>query len=290
MIWLDGKFCKAMQVSLLAHSLHYGGAVYEGLRFYKTDSGVRAIFRLKDHLERLLASASVMGMEISYSVNDLMQVAVQAVQRSGLEEGYIRPMIYRGEGIGLMSANISVHTMIAILPWGKGQESITLTTSSFIRMHPGSTNIRAKVAGHYVNSYLAAAEARKSGVDDALLLDYKSNVAETSVANVFFVKGETVFTPARENIFPGITRDTVIVTLAAAGRIVEERNISLAEVLQSDAMFVVGTAAEVLPVVKLDGKEFNVNHPAVLRCRGIYQRAIRGGLLGAPDHWLTYVD
>ena len=287
-MWFDGKFVADADahVSLLSHSLHYGGAVYEGIRFYQTADGRKAVFRLQDHLVRLHQSAQVMGMEM-YPMKVLEDVIVQAVRMSSYEEGYIRPMVFRGEGIGLMASNISVHTMIAILPWAKGQESIRLVTSPIVRLHPGSTNIEVKVAGHYVNSYLAAAEARKRDADDALLLDWQGYVAETSVANVFFLKGNRIFTPKRGSIFPGITRDTTMSLLAASGQIVEERNLSLSQAMFCDAMFLAGTACEILPVTRLDQREFCSYDSRVARCMDLYQQAIRHGL---REDWLTYVD
>lgn len=290
MTWLDGKFVRDVEarVGLLSHSLHYGGAVYEGIRFYMTIDSCRAIFRLKDHVERLVASATAMGME-TYPVEMLMTAIVEAVQLSGLEAGYIRPMVFRGEGIGLMSANIASHTMIAVLPWADGPPSTRLVTSQFIRLHPRSTKIEVKAAGHYVNSYLAAAEARKQGADDALLCDWQGNVAETSVANVFFVKGERVFTPKRGNIFAGLTRYTVIELLKQVGVEVEECDFSLAQALFCDAMFVAGTATEVLPVVKLNDKQFDLENSTVLCCRNVYKQVVTGGLHDTPTDWLTYV-
>lgn len=290
-MWLDGKFVldAEAKTSLLSHSLHYGGAVYEGIRFYKTEGGRHAIFRLKDHLKRLQASARTMSME-TYTIKALTDATIKAVRQSGLEEGYIRPMVFRGEGLGLMSLGILVHTMVAVLPWNKGPDSITLATTGMVRLHPGSTNVKAKVAGHYVNSYLAAAQAREKGADDALLLDWQGDLAETSVANVFIVRGERIFTPRRDHIFPGITRDTVIAILAANDRKVVERHISLDEALQCDAMFVAGTAAEVLPVARLNDRVFEPGHGVVTLCHNLYQRVIRGGLGKTFPDWLTFVD
>ena len=291
-MWLDGKTVEKVAVSPLSHSLHYGGAVYEGIRFYQTQDGRRAIFRLNDHLKRLLVSAVVMRMKIPYSLDQLMQATIAEVRQSGLEEGYIRPIVFRGEGLGLMSRGNVAHTLIAVVPWVDGPESTTLAFSHMIRMHPVSTVITAKVAGHYVNSYLAAAEAQDRGADDALLLDYQGNVAEASVANVFIVKGDSVITPPSGNIFCGITRDTVIRLLdVIRGQKVEERTVSPIDALfRADAMFVAGTAAEVLPVAKLDDRDFDVGNKTVVLCRDLYRQAITGALSGAPDCWLAYVD
>jgi len=292
MVWSDGKLMeKEKVIGPLSHSLHYGGAVFEGIRFYEIPcSRKRAIFRLEDHIQRLLASACVMGMEIPYGAEELCEAVLATIKQSNLQAGYIRPLIFRGEGIGLMSQVIEVYTMIAVLPWTDGPKSAKLATSSLMRLHSASTVIGAKIAGHYVNSYMAAARARKQGADDALLLDYEGNVAESSVANVFFVRGKKVFTPKQGNIFSGITRNTVIQLLDLLGIEVVEREISLAEALKFNAMFLTGTACEVLPVSELDDRKFDTDHPIVLHCREMYRQAVSGNLLSAPANWLTYVD
>ena len=271
-MWFDGEFIEDAQarVSPLSHSLHYGGAVYEGIRFYEFPHNFwRSVFRLQDHINRLLVSAQVMDMESPYGAEELCEAVLESVKKSDLQAGYIRPAIFRGEGIGLMSPGIPVHTMIAVLPWAQGPDSISLATSKMIRLHPRSTSIGAKVAGHYVNSYLAAAEAKKSRANDALLLDYEDNVAETSIANVFFVKGETIFTPKTENIFPGITRDTILYLCHG-----EERDVSLQEAKEADAMFVTGTACEVLPVARLDDKVFDTENPLVRKIRAFFGHVV----------------
>ena len=293
MVWYDGKLVKNEEVGVspLSHSLHYGGAVFEGIRFYEIPCGsARAVFRLKDHIDRLLASACAMGMEIPYGVEELCEAVLDTIKQSNLQAGYIRPIIFRGEGIGLMSSGITVHVMVAVMPWVKGRESVNLATSQTIRLHPSSTNINVKVAGHYVNSWMAATEAKSLGADDALLLDWEGNVAEASVANVFFVKGDKIFTPSRKNIFSGITRNTVIHFCSKWSNAVEERTVTFAEAKDADAMFLAGTACEVLPVAKLDGKQLNTNHSIVLYCRNVYQKVVQAGLPKMTlDHWLTNV-
>lgn len=288
-MWFDGKFVGDAEshMSLLSHSLHYGGAVYEGIRFYEFPHNFwRSVFRLQDHIDRLLASAQAMDMEVPYRAEELCEAVLESVRASNLQAGYIRPAIFRGEGIGLMSPGIVVHAMIAVLELPHGPKSINLATSKMIRLHPHSSDIKAKVAGHYVNSYLAAAAAKKLGADDALLLDYEGNVAETSVANVFFVKGEKIFTPKADNIFPGITRDTIL----SFGNY-EERNVSLEEAKDAEAMFVTGTACEVLPVARLDDKVFDTEHRFVQRMRSYFWGVVDSSIpVSKAKSWLDTLE
>lgn len=299
--WFDGQLVplESVRVSPLAHSLHYGGAVFEGIRFYEfIHNGRRCVFRLEDHIHRLLASARIMGMESPYSTDELCEAVLSTVRQSDLYADYIRPVIFRGEGIGLNSENLRTHVMIAlvVLPWQQTIKPIELVTSRFIRLHPQSTEITAKVAGHYVNSYLAAMEAKKAGADDALLLDHKGNVAETSIANVFFVKGESIFTPRLGSIFPGLTRDCIIdfcenFRPPKFGKMqIEQRDISLEEAMSADAMFVTGTACEVLPVAKLNGKQFDTQNPRVLFLQQMYWGMVLNSIPCHQPSWLSVVD
>jgi branched-chain amino acid aminotransferase len=288
-VWYDGKFVEEVGIPLTTHSLHYGGAVFEGIRFYRTHDGWRAVFRLDDHLERLMYSAGVMEMVCPFSVAELKEATLELIRRSGLSEGYIRPVVFQGDGLGLCADNLPVHTGIIVLPWHQRTEPLQLIKSSLVRLHPASAFMEAKVAGHYVNSRLAALEAKRAGADDGLLLDYKGSVAETSVANVFFINGGRVFTPARGSIFPGLTRSTVISLCAEQGIEVQEGRITLGGAFFSDAMFAAGTACEVLAVSRLGDKAYDIANPVLLRCRELYQQAIRGQL--APrTQWLTVVE
>lgn len=275
MLWLDGKFTEtANEVSLLSNSLHYGGAVFEGIRFYEMRSCQRGIFRLSDHIKRLVASATFAGMTCPFSESDLEQAVIQSVLASGLPEGYIRPIVFQGEGLPL-TGRLAVHVAVAVTEWPKQPDSVTLQTSQFIRTHPRSTILQAKIAGHYVNSCLASREAKLNGFGDALLLDYEGNVADSTTANVFFVKGKRIFTPTADNIFVGITRDTMLVTLEREGYGVIEKKISLSEAYEADGMFLAGTACEILPVSKLDEVEFCSNN-LVEECRRLYSNIVRG--------------
>lgn len=288
-MWHDGEFVEEVNIPLDAHGLHYGGAVYEGMRFYQTHGGCRAVFRLDDHLERLLYSAGVMEMVCPFSVAELKAVILELIRRSGLSEGYVRPIVFNGSGLGLCAKNLTTHAGVVVLPWEQATRPISLIKSSLMRLHPASAIMEAKIAGHYVNSRLAALEAKRAGADDALLLDYEGNVAETSVANVFLINGGRISTPACGNIFPGLTRASVIALCTEQKIEVQERSVSLGAALFSDAMFVAGTACEVLAISRLGDKTYDPANPVLLRCRELYQQAIRGQI-ASRTQWLTVVE
>ncbi len=175
-----------------------------------------------------------------------------------------------------------------VIPWATAKPEIKLRTSSLIRLHPQSTNIQIKVAGHYVNSFLATTEAKKHGADDALMLDHQGNVAETSVANIFLISGANIITPCAKNIFAGITRDSVIKLCKFAGSTVAESEVSYEMARASEGIFIAGTATEVMPVTDLDGQPLIVSR-FVQRCRDLYALAVKGEIQEF-QHWLTFVD
>ncbi|MFA5991111.1 MAG: aminotransferase class IV [Candidatus Doudnabacteria bacterium] len=287
MIWFDGSFVATAVIDPLSHSLHYGGAVFEGIRFYGTLKGV-AIFRLADHVNRLFFSAESLGMVIPFSRKEIADAVIGAVKLSGFSDGYIRPLVFRDGGLGLSANGLPVHVMVAVIPWAKGKSEVSLKVSSFIRLHPQSTVLGVKASGHYVNSFLASAEARGQGADDALLLDYQGNIAETSVANIFLVNGSTIITPSPSCIFAGITRDSIIQLCGYAGIVVSEENIPLETTRGVEGMFIAGTAAEITQVEKLDGQPLVVSELGQ-RCSSLYMMAVYGRL-AEFCHWLTFVE
>lgn len=254
-----------------------------------THEGRIAIFRLDDHLKRLLFSASVMEMTCRFSAAELKSAIIEMVRHSGLSEGYVRPIIFQGEGLGLCADNLPVHTGIIVLPWKQRTEPLRLIKSSLKRLHPASAVMEAKIAGHYVNSRLAALGAKSAGADDGLLLDHEGCVAETSVTNVFVINNGRISTPARGNIFPGLTRASVIDLCAEEGIDVQECKIPLAGAQTCDALFVAGTAYEILAVSRLGDRVYDTTNPILLRCQELYQQAVRGQIPSRTD-WLTYVD
>ncbi len=290
--WVDGNMIplKDATIPLLTHSLHYGSAVFEGIRFYNTPNGP-AIFRLSEHVDRLLLSARVLSMPVKYSKTALIHAIVATVKKNKLPAGYIRPIIYFGEKMGLNPTGAPLHTAIAAWPWGSylGDKPVSVKTSSYIRIHPDSVETKAKVSGYYVNSIYATLEAHKHGFHEALLLDHNRNVAEGPGENIFMVKRGKLYTPPLGTILPGITRSTIM-TLARELKIpVTEKILKLRDLKSADELFFCGTAAEVTSIGKLDAKKFTkAPGPLTSRIRSLYLNVVHGKI---PRHtnWLMVV-
>jgi len=255
-IWMDGELINwdDAKIHVLSHTMHYGSGVFEGIRFYKTDRGP-AIFRLREHIDRLFKSARVFDMKIIPSREDIVEACVNLVRVNKLESGYIRPIVYFGYGmLGLNPGANPVQVAIAAWPWGKylGTGAIKVKVSRFIRIHPRSTIANAKVVGHYVNSILASQEAKEADYNEALLLDFNGYVAEGPGENVFIVKDGILRTPPLGAILPGITRASVMKLAADLGYEVEEVPLTVQEFKAADEAFFTGTAAEVTAIHQLD--------------------------------------
>ncbi len=255
-IWKNGEFVPWEQAvtHVLTHSLHYGGAAFEGIRCYKTPKGT-ALFRLKEHIERLFYSAGILQMDIPYAKEEIQKACVETVLKNKLQEGYVRPLIYFGYGkMGLNPKGAPVDCAVACWPWGQylGEEMVALKTSTYIRIHPQSTVCDAKISGHYVNSTLASLEVYNTKYHEALFLDYQGNVAEGPGENIFIVKNKTLFTPPAGTILMGITRDTVLRIAKSRAVPFEEKTLAREDVYRADEAFFTGTAAEVTPIKSLD--------------------------------------
>lgn len=251
-IWLNGKLIPwaDAKVHILAHALHYGSAVFEGVRAYKTDSGP-AIFRLQEHVDRLFYSAKTLQMEVPHTAEEISKACIQTIADNELESCYIRPIIYYGYGImGLNPVGAPIDVAVACWPWGAylPHETVNVKISDYIRIHPNSLVTDAKVSGHYVNSILAVQALKDTNYHEALLLDYNGNVAEGPGENIFMIKDSKIFTPKLGTILAGITRDTVCKIAARANIEVIERDISPEELLLADECFFTGTAAEITPI------------------------------------------
>ena len=218
-IWLDGELVpwREAKVHVLTHTLHYGMGVFEGVRAYETQAGT-AIFRLKEHTDRLFRSAHILGMKMPFDKDTLNEVQRTVVRENGLKSAYLRPMCFLGsEGMGLRADNLSTHVMVAAWEWGAylGAESmekgIRIRTSSYTRHHVNITMCKAKANGNYMNSMLALQEALSCGYDEALLLDTEGYVAEGSGENIFIVRDGTLYTPDLASALEGVTRDTIVV-------------------------------------------------------------------------------
>jgi len=286
-IWMDGSMVPydEANVHVLTHSLHYGLAVFEGMRCYKGDDGRSAIFRAREHIRRLFDSAHIVEMPIPYSQEEVVKACADVVRVNRLQECYLRPLAFYGEGeMGLSARGNKVRLAIAAWPWGAylGEDSIKkgvrLKTSSFVRFHHNSLMPMAKASGHYVNSILAGYEARRNGYDEALLLDVNGYVAEGSGENFFVVRDGVVRTPPLTSILPGITRDAVITILKDAAIPVVEEHFPRDVVYIADEAFMTGTAAEVTPVRELDDRVVGDGKPGPITMKvvEIFRAALHG--------------
>ncbi|HUR11928.1 MAG TPA: branched-chain amino acid transaminase [Flavitalea sp.] len=248
-IYYDGKFVHATEAKtdLYSQSLHYGIAVFEGIRAYNTVSGQAKIFKAAAHFNRLQRSSELVHIPYEYSNEQLIEVSYELLDRNGLQDAYIRPLIFCGPNMGLGKTS-EAHIMICVWQWPAllGEKLIRVVTSPYERPNPKGFLMEAKVSGHYVNSILAGQDARDRGYDEALLLDLNGNVAEGPGANVFFEKDGKLFTPPLGNILPGITRATVLHICKERNIEVEERFFKPEEMKGADAAFFCGTAAEVV--------------------------------------------
>ncbi len=294
-IWLDGKFVDWDKANfhIITHALHYGTAVFEGIRCYKTKNGP-AVFRLDDHLNRLFYSANCLGMKVNLGNGDLRMAIKNLVLSNGLEDCYIRPLIfYSSDQMGLLPETDKVSIAVACWPWilrTGASSGVRVMTSKFIRPHPASVPIEAKISGHYSNSVMASQEAKNAGFDEALLLDYRGCVAEGPGENIFLVKNSALVTPAKGTILAGITRDSIIRLAKDKGLQVLEREIKPPELKEADEVFFVGTAAEIWPVLKIDGSR--INNGKVGDITSDLMKKYRSLVRGENDkysHWLTFV-
>ena len=298
-IWMDGEFVPwdQAQVHVLTPSLHYGWGVYEGIRAYPTADGP-AVFRLRDHLKRLHDSARVYLMDPGWTVDELAEASVELLCRTGLESGYLRPIVYLGYGaMGVAPALDSARVAIAAWPWGSylgekaDHEGCRLVVSSWQRNGTHSVPPLAKATGAYVNSALAKVAAIRAGYDDALMLTPTGHVAEASAANIFAVRdGELITPPVSDNILPGVTRDTIITLARDLGFTVREQSLTRSELYVADEAFLTGTAAEIVPVASVDDRPTAAAGcgPITKQLRDAFHDVVRG-LNPAYRHWLDYV-
>lgn len=260
-IYYNGQFVKANEATtnLYGQSLHYGYAVFEGIKSYETENGTK-IFKAKEHYDRLRRSAELMYMPFEYTTDELIKLTYEVLERNGFTNAYIRPIVFCSPNMALSKGKES-YLAIEAWEWTNGYmaNKMRIMTSSFQRPNPKAFKVEAKVSGHYVNSILACQEAKDAGYDEALVLDANGYVAESSGANVFFEKDGTLFTPSKGSILPGITRATVIDICNKLDIPVEEKFFTPDEMRGADAAFFCGTAAEVLALDSLDDVPFAKN-------------------------------
>ncbi len=299
-IWMDGELVdwEKATVHVLTHSLHYGMGVFEGIRAYPTVNGP-AIFRLRDHVKRLLRGTRILQMDLPYSEDEIFDAVRLTVAENGLDNCYIRPLAYLGYGeMGMNPITSKVRLAIALWPWGSylGDEAmrtgIRLKVSSWARNDPRSVPTAAKCSGMYVNSSLAKLEAARAGYDEALLCTTSGLLSEGTGENVFVARGGSLYTPPPSSAgsLEGITADTVTTIARDLGRSVIEREMRRTDLYMADEAFLTGTAAEVVPVGSVDDRPVGTGEPGPItrEIQEVYFATVRGTVDQYKD-WLEYV-
>jgi len=297
-IWYDGHLVpwRDATTHVLTHTLHYGMGVFEGVRAYKAGKGT-AIFRLREHTDRLFNSAYIFKMKMPFDQETLMEAQREVVRANNLESCYIRPIVFYGsEAMGIAATAISVHVAVAAWPWGAylGDEGmrngIRVKTSSFTRHHVNINMCRSKSVGTYTNSILAHQEVAHDGYDEALLLDVDGYVAEGAGENIFIVKKGKLYTPDLTSCLEGITRDSILTLAKESGLEVIEKRITRDEVYCADEAFFTGTAAEVTPIRELDTRTIGsgTRGPITTQLQQAFFDCV-GGKHPKHSDWLDYV-
>ncbi|HZB99279.1 MAG TPA: branched-chain amino acid transaminase [Nitrososphaeraceae archaeon] len=296
-IWFDGKFVKwdEAKVPIMTHALHYGTAVFEGIRAYASRNNLY-VFKLKEHMERLHRSASVYSIALNYTAKELCEATTQLLIKTGLREScYIRPLTFVGlHGIDLnITRESPTHTAIIIFPLAKyfRGEGIKACISSWRRIHDSAMPPMAKAAGNYLNSILATQESRRNGYDESILLDRDGYVSEASGENIFLVRNNNIYTPSiASSALEGITRDTAITIAKDLGYKVKERSISRSELYIADEIFLTGTAAEIIAVTSIDDRAIGngIEGSITKSIREKYSEIVSANVEGFMS-WLTPV-
>ncbi|MEA3343655.1 MAG: branched-chain amino acid transaminase [archaeon] len=297
-VWMNGKLTDwdNATVHIMAHALHYGSSVFEGIRCYNTKKGP-AIFRLNEHTKRLIESAKIYRMQIPYTQVDINSAIKQTIRANNLKECYIRPLIFKSTGgMSLNPLNVKTDTVIAVWSWGAylGEEAleagIDVKISSWSRMAPNTHPGMAKAGGNYINSQLAKIEAVEDGYAEAIMLNTAGFVAEGSGENIFMVKDKTIYTPQiSDSILPGITRDSIIKIAKELNYEVKEVTIPREMLYLADELFFTGTAAEVTPIRSVDKISIGegTRGPITKKLQGTFFGILKSG---QRKDWFEYID
>lgn len=299
-IWMDGQLVDwdAAQVHVLSHTLHYGLGAFEGIRCYEREDGRSAVFRLREHVDRLFESALIATIPMRWSHDEVTQACLDTIRANGLRECYLRPLVFLGDGaMGLFGRGNPTRLAIAAWKWGaylgdEGLEKgIRAKVSSYARPGINSVMSKAKVVGNYVNSILAKREVVDAGYEEAIMLDPQGYVAEGSGENIFMVRNGQVITPPLSGaILAGITRDTVIQLCTELNLPVVERQISRDELYVAKEIFVTGTAAEVTPIREIDDRVIGAGSrgPITKQIQDRFFTTVRGREVTHPE-WLAFI-
>ena len=299
-IWLDGKFIDwhDAKIHVLSHVVHYGSAVFEGIRVYQRSDNESVIFRMEDHFNRLFDSAKIYKMKVNFTKEEMMNATVELLKINNLKSGYIRPFIFRGYGsLGVYPMNCPVQSAVAAWEWGKylGEDAmekgIRCRVSSWNRAAPNTFPSLAKIAGNYINSQLMKMEAVEDGFDEAIALDSYGFVSEGSGENIFMIKNDIIFTPpTNSSILAGITRHSVFQMARDLGIIIKQHVLPRESLYIADEVFLTGTAAEITPVVEIDNIKVKEGKRGPIT--KILQEKFFNIINGKEEdkhHWLTIV-
>jgi branched-chain amino acid aminotransferase len=298
-IWIDGNMVdwKDANIHVLSHVIHYGTSVFEGIRAYKNEKGV-AVFRLKEHVQRLFDSAKIYKIDIPYTQEEIEEAILETVRVNDLDGCYIRPIVFRGYGeLGVNPLNCPVNVVIAAWEWGSylGEEGmangVDIGISSWRKPAPDTFPALAKCGANYMNSQLAKLEAIDNGYDEAIMLDYEGHVSEGSGENIFLVEGEKLFTPAMSSSnLKGITRDSIMTVARDLGYEVVEEVISRERLYSANEVFFTGTAAEVTPIRSIDHRQIGIGK------RGPISEKLQSAFFDIVEaktedkyNWLSYI-
>ena len=297
-IWLNNEYIdwKNANTHILTHALHYGSGVFEGIRAYETPKGP-AIFKAKEHYERLIKSCDAYDLKCNYSIDSLISVTQQLILKNKLPSCYIRPIVYTDYGsIGIIPKETTYSTAIAIWKWGSYlgddgiKNGISCIISDVIKTPSTSMPSTAKSCANYANSFLAKKKAINEGYDEAILLNQKGTIAEGPGENIFIINNSTIKTPPiSDDVLQGITRDTAITLAKDIGLEVREESISIEELMNADECFFTGTAAEITPIRKINNKNIGNGAKGIItdKIQNLYFETVKGKA-SQYDHWLTY--
>ncbi len=297
-IWFNGSLVpyEDATVHVLTHALHYGTSVFEGIRCYHTDKG-SGVFRLQEHMRRLIDSAKIYRMELPYTLDELQQAAVDTISASGLQACYIRPLVFRGSGgMGVNPLKNKIETVIAVWEWGAylGEEALAegvdVQVASWSRMAPNTFPAMAKAGGNYLNAGLVKMDAILNGFTEGIMLSKDGFVAEGSGENLFLIRDNTLYTaPTSLSILPGITRDAIITLARDMGYSIEEKQIPREALYIADELFFTGTAAEVTPIRRVDHHTIGSGRrgPITEKLQNAFFDVVHHG--NDPHGWLTWV-
>jgi len=277
-IYFDGEFVKATEAGtdLFGQSLHYGYGAFEGMRAYNSHLGTR-IFKAEEHFRRLEESCASISLPYRWDNRKLVEKSYELLERNSLRAAYIRPLVFSGSNMHLTSAT-ETRIMIAAWEWGPylGHDLLRVCLSKVQRPNPRSFRVEAKVSGQYINAILASAEAAKNGYDEALLLDQEGFVAQAASENLFLEKDSTIYTPPLGNIFPGITRQTVMEICRSFQIEVVEKRLTVQDLHEADSAFLCGTAAEIIGIKEVDGIRYAGEHTIGASIQRKYKRLVLG--------------